>query len=200
MPEVFSWTEERTEQLKKMWAEGLTGRQIANYLGGISRNSVIGKVHRLKLPERQAGNPRAVGVSRRFNRSRNPGASATITTPREKKYRTFGNPLIQEIVSRARPVVDEFVIPIGERKKLIDLEPGDCCSPIGDPKADDFHFCGRPRVIGLPYCTHHTQRNYNVTEKRVIIQNYLRNTSRPAFVDWTLDQLPVKDNSKEFTS
>ncbi|WP_035463509.1 GcrA family cell cycle regulator, partial [Bartonella birtlesii] len=48
----MGWTDERVELLKKFWNEGLSASQIAAQLGGVSRNAVIGKVHRLKLPGR----------------------------------------------------------------------------------------------------------------------------------------------------
>src|SRR5688500_16051891 len=48
----MSWTDERIERLKKMWADGATASQIADELGGVSRNAVIGKAHRLGLDAR----------------------------------------------------------------------------------------------------------------------------------------------------
>src|SRR5690348_17780732 len=48
----MSWTEERIDRLKKMWSEGSTASQIADELGGVSRNAVIGKAHRLGLEAR----------------------------------------------------------------------------------------------------------------------------------------------------
>ncbi|MFQ6756785.1 GcrA family cell cycle regulator, partial [Cereibacter sphaeroides] len=52
----MSWTDERVETLKRMWAEGQSASQIAKELGGVTRNAVIGKVHRLGLSNRVGGN------------------------------------------------------------------------------------------------------------------------------------------------
>ena len=51
----MSWTDERVELLKKMWTEGQSASQIAKELGGVTRNAVIGKVHRLGLSNRSGG-------------------------------------------------------------------------------------------------------------------------------------------------
>uniref|UniRef100_UPI0028AB0CB5 GcrA family cell cycle regulator n=1 Tax=Shinella sp. TaxID=1870904 RepID=UPI0028AB0CB5 len=62
----MNWTDERVERLKKLWAEGLSASQIAAQLGGVSRNAVIGKVHRLNLPGRaKAGGTQATARPKR---------------------------------------------------------------------------------------------------------------------------------------
>ena len=72
----MNWTDERVEKLKRLWAEGLSASQIAAQLGGVSRNAVIGKVHRLNLPGRaKAGG--STGASRSAKR---PAAPVRPTT------------------------------------------------------------------------------------------------------------------------
>jgi GcrA cell cycle regulator len=61
----MNWTDERVELLRKLWAEGLSASQIAAQLGGVSRNAVIGKVHRLKLSSRGRSTAAAPRTRRR---------------------------------------------------------------------------------------------------------------------------------------
>lgn len=192
--ETVTWTPERVDILKQLWKDGLTASQISKRLGGVTRNACIGKVRRLSLPFRGSGRPKY-----------NPGASRSIATPRELKARRTQArarvSTVQELFKAEAYVSSspELVIPINERKQLVDLTSSDCCSPIGDPKEKDFHFCGRPRVVGLPYCEHHARRNYQPAYSRINMHAF-GTSPRPSYVDWMIGQLPVKDNSKEFAT
>ena len=180
MFEPVSWTNERVAQLETLWAEGLTSTQIANHLGGITRNSVIGKVHRLKLGSRSPLKPKP---ARMYHR--NAGASRSIATPRETKARQkfAGNPVVRELFKTQTFVpTPELVIPLKERKHLLQLEDSNCKWPIGDPHHADFHFCGRHRILALPYCEYHARKAFQPPQPRHRLPPIIA----------------VKDNAKEF--
>lgn len=158
----MSWTDERVEQLKKLWSEGLSASQIAGRLGGVTRNAVIGKVHRLGLSGRVSAPSGA--VKRQGPR---------ITTPRrvaKPKFTTVGNlalrALYQPDAEPYTPVCEEIEIPTAERKSLLDLTESSCRWPIGDPQTSEFHFCNRSKVTGLPYCEAHARRAFQPPQAR----------------------------------
>jgi GcrA cell cycle regulator len=153
---VMAWNDERVELLKKLWAEGLSASQIASRLGSVTRNAVIGKVHRLGLSGRattsrmKSHRPRA-RAAKRLGKARFPGA-------------TVGNPAVRGLFHpEAEPFVptaEELVIPLNERKYIQTLTECSCRWPIGDPQMSDFHFCGKDKVPGLPYCEFHARRAF----------------------------------------
>ncbi len=147
---MSGWTDDRTEACKKLWSDGLSASQIARRLGGITRNAVIGKVHRLGLAARE---PRA---KPRFSEARVltlfPPTRLQLNTPPGSR----GN---RKNVARPRKIsqvrVETMEIPAALRVDLLDLRDNMCRWPIGDPKKDGFHFCGRQRRTGDAYCCHH---------------------------------------------
>jgi len=148
------WTDERVERLKTLIKEGYSSAVIAEYLGaGISRNAVIGKVHRmgLMLHTRPDGERRMIG-----RKSRKKSHKAQC-------LKTFRPPPIV-LKPEPIPVGPEPVVPEHERKGVVDLEAHDCRWPIGDPKDRDFHFCNGKRLPGLAYCAHHARRAYRPVE------------------------------------
>lgn len=157
----MSWTDDRVELLKKLWSEGLSASQIAGRLGGVTRNAVIGKVHRLGL------SGRATTTRMKPTRARRAPAVAKRQRPAFKQQ---GNPafrsLYQGEVEAYQPPAEEFEIPVDERKGLQDLTENDCRWPIGDPQMSDFHFCNRSKVPGLPYCEHHARRAFQPPQAR----------------------------------
>jgi GcrA cell cycle regulator len=159
---MITWTDERVENLKKLWADGLSASQIAAELGGITRNAVIGKVHRLglsgraKSPSSSSPRPRKARASSHMMRV--PRASMRGNTA---LARAFDYDLDLD------PVPLDNVIPIGQRKSLLELNEATCRWPIGDPGTSDFFFCGGNVIAGLPYCAHHSRAAYQpVTERR----------------------------------
>lgn len=168
-----TWSEERVEMLKRLWAEGLSASQIAGEMGGgITRNAVIGKVHRLGLS----------------GRAKSPGASASAT-PRQSQPRKAAASSSHAPVARAvsrgsaalapRPVVDyaleteivalapdDVVIPFSERVTIMELKEGMCRWPMGDPTKTEFRFCGAKCGIGTPYCGHHARIAYQPSADR----------------------------------
>jgi len=158
---MAAWNDERVEVLKKLWSEGLSASQIAARLGGVTRNAVIGKVHRLGL------SGRATTSRMKSHRPRARMANAK----RPMKPRTaFGNPAVRALYHpEAEPYVspvEELVIPLAERKTIQTLTECTCRWPIGDPQMADFHFCGKNKVPGLPYCEFHARRAFQPPQPR----------------------------------
>ncbi len=157
----MSWTDERVELLKKYWGEGLSASQIAGRLGGVTRNAVIGKVHRLGLSGR--------ATTTRLKSSRPRTRAATAKRTAKPRFAKPGNPALQSLYQDAEPYtapIDEIDIPLAERKTLQDLTESNCRWPIGDPQMPDFHFCNRNKVPGLPYCEHHSRRAFQPPQAR----------------------------------
>ncbi len=174
----MNWTDERVEKLKRLWSEGLSASQIAAQLGGVSRNAVIGKVHRLNLPGRaKAGG--TVATSR-------PAAKrpAAPTTPRATNFparpatvrpapRTVGATALKDDLDIDTAQVLEYVpvsnasLPTSLRLTLTELTERTCKWPVGDPLKDDFHFCGCEASESSPYCKFHAKMAYQpVSERR----------------------------------
>ncbi len=142
----MSWTDERVETLKKLWTDGLSASQIAAELGGITRNAVIGKVHRLgmsgraKSPSSAAPRPRKAGPHSQMLRVSRP--SMRGNTALAHAY---------ELEAEAEPELIDNVIPLGQRRTLLELTEETCRWPIGDPGSADFFFCGGQSITSLPY-------------------------------------------------
>jgi GcrA cell cycle regulator len=152
----MSWTDERVELLKKLWADGLSASQIANELGNVTRNAVIGKVHRLGL------SGRAKSPSSAAPRQRKPRVHAHMLRMRPA---TRGNTALATVPGydldlEPEPELIENIIPIGQRCSLLELTDDKCRWPIGDPGSVDFFFCGGKPSEGLPYCAYHSRVAY----------------------------------------
>lgn len=168
----MNWTDDRVELLKKLWAEGLSASQIAAKLGGVSRNAVIGKVHRLKLSSRG----RATNPSTRTKKSAK--SPATPKTGQRSSGYTRSQPIsigatalqqhfVTEIVAApALKPVEDVVIPISKNLKLVELTERTCKWPIGDPLHEDFHFCGNESAENAPYCTYHARLAFQPASER----------------------------------
>jgi len=165
----MSWTDERVELLKKMWTEGQSASQIAKELGGVTRNAVIGKVHRLGLSNR-AGAASAPAPEKKPAKAKaetKPAAKkapaervveVTVTAPR-KPIVPAGQPLppqpsANEISPEALAKVNE-VEKTAKKISLMELTERTCKWPIGDPATEDFWFCGLSVQQGKPYCEAH---------------------------------------------
>ncbi len=177
----MSWTDERVETLKKMWGDGQSASQIAKELGGVTRNAVIGKVHRLGLSNRVGGKPdedeavaapempgveaaapepRAAEPRPAEARPTIPPGGATVTPlPIRKAIIPAGQPLPPQ--PSANEISPEVLASVREVEKhakrltLMELTERTCKWPIGDPATDDFWFCGLPTQAGKPYCDAH---------------------------------------------
>ena len=166
----MSWTDERVELLKKLWSDGLSASQIATELGGITRNAVIGKVHRLGLSGRAKAPSSAAPRPRK---ARPPTHVMRMTRPAMR-----GNTALARhayAVYELEPEPLENIVPIGQRCTLLDLSDAKCRWPIGDPGTSDFFFCGGKPVGELPYCAYHARIAYQPVADR-------RRERRPARV------------------
>ncbi|GGA07938.1 GcrA family cell cycle regulator [Neptunicoccus cionae] len=177
----MSWTDDRVEMLKTMWGEGKSASQIAKELGGVTRNAVIGKVHRLGLSNRaapaktakekpavkEAAKPKAAPKPA-AEPAEEPAAAASpaskaaekpVSLPARKPIITAGQPLPpqpsnSEISAEALATVAE-VEKKAKKLVLMELTERTCKWPIGDPATDDFWFCGLGVQTGKPYCEAH---------------------------------------------
>lgn len=149
----MSWTDERIERLKKLWSEGLSASQIAAELGGVTRNAVIGKVHRLHL----SGRVKTSGASTQRSRKAVRAPARATTTQRVVTQR--GNLAVVQTVEVEEVVAyrpaEEVVVPISRRISIMELREGTCRWPLGDPLDPDFVFCGGDCDVGKPYCGAH---------------------------------------------
>ena len=163
----MSWTDERVELLRQLWLDGRSASQISTQLGhGVTRNAVIGKVHRLglagraKAPTSAASPPRVVASPRMSPR---PASSSARTAVRGATALA----LASEPALDTRPVFQEedVVIPMSLRVSIIDLKEAMCRWPLGDPTSADFRYCGSPAANG-PYCAHHGKLAYQPVQDR----------------------------------
>lgn len=158
----MSWNDERVETLKKLWSEGLSASQIASRIGGVTRNAVIGKVHRLGLSGR--------APTSRTSTSRPRPRIAAPRRPVKQRFMQVGSVAMRPSCHLdAEPYVstyEELDIPVADRKSLLDLVEASCRWPVGDPQTQEFHFCNRGKVAGLPYCEFHARRAFQPAQPR----------------------------------
>jgi len=159
----MAWTDERVELLKKLWAEGLSASQIAGRLGGVTRNAVIGKVHRLGLSGRATSSRSSSPRPRRTNV---PRAKRTQAVMLGTRGATELKPQYETELDLVPAPLQELVIPLNERASILTLKEAMCRWPIGDPGEPEFHFCGRKSCGTLPYCEHHARMAYQPVQMR----------------------------------
>ncbi|MCX2723672.1 GcrA family cell cycle regulator [Roseibium salinum] len=164
----MSWTNERVELLKKLWSDGLSASQIAGELGGVTRNAVIGKVHRLGL----SGRAKTASNPSKQRRAR-PNAPAGTSAPKKPaaQPQSIGATALKADyapapVAEAKPEPIAELVPISQRATILTLTERTCKWPIGDPATDDFYFCGRQSDAGVPYCAHHCKIAYQPVADR----------------------------------
>ena len=175
----MEWTEQRIEILRKLWGQGQTASQIAAILGGITRNAVIGKAHRLGLTGRPSPIKREAGASPQPRRRAAAPARRLSGLPGQQVH---GQPLAQPHGTSAhqpshQPVhqsapAQRAEAPMGARapapakpassgRTASHVGTKTCSWPMGDPKQPGFHFCGEPAEAGKPYCAHHCHVAYH---------------------------------------
>ena len=144
----MSWTEEKVAKLKELWGKGNTASQIAEIIGGISRNAVIGKAHRLNL-------------------------SAKIKTRTAISNQNFENSIDENNVKIKKGRRNKFKSLIIEKdfepenpKQLEELDENSCKWPIGHPNEKTFYFCGRSSMKDFSYCKLHLLYAYQPKGKK----------------------------------
>ena len=147
----MNWTDERVDALTKLWKDGLSASQIARSLGGVTRNAVIGKVHRMGLSGRAA--PHVPGAGRADQRRERRGR----IPPRKAR----------------RPPHPAAPSPLGAPEtglaSIVSVRLGQCRWPIGEPQDETFCLCGRPRERGA-YCAPHGALAYRHTERNHLLK------------------------------
>jgi GcrA cell cycle regulator len=154
IPSTSPWTPERIEQLKSCFAAGMTCSEIGAAIG-VSRNAVIGKIHRLGLSgERPAG----------------ARARATNCPPRARLPRRSTQRHLLRLAYARAPLGEEVSLDTTivslHPCSLIDIADRQCRWPIGDPASTDFLFCGNDAINGFTYCLGHARMAYRVSERR----------------------------------
>ena len=174
--EKAPWTEDRVETLKKLWADGLSASQIAGKLGmGVTRNAVIGKVHRLNLagrvntPRNQSPRTtRKTAGETQASPQRGPSRPTMPPTAGATALKTYAQPHHNP---RLAPLPEPKPLRLVESSKdgritILHLSDKTCKWPIGDPQHDEFCFCGHGPREGSPYCEYHARMAYQPAQDR----------------------------------
>ncbi|MDB4192595.1 GcrA family cell cycle regulator [Candidatus Pelagibacter sp.] len=133
----MSWNEQKVSKLKELWGKGSTASQIAEIIGGLSRNAVIGKAHRLNLSSKIK--TRNASSSQNFDSN----SEEDNSKQRQGKKSKFKSLLIEKDFEPENP------------KKLEELDENSCKWPIGHPEEKSFYFCGRSSLKDFSYCKLH---------------------------------------------
>tara|TARA_Y100000816_G_scaffold167506_1_gene120064 strand:- start:465 stop:959 length:495 start_codon:yes stop_codon:yes gene_type:complete len=144
----MSWTDEKVAKLKELWGKGSTASQIAEIIGGITRNAVIGKAHRLNLSAKIK--TRAAASKETYNVSNN-NQNVNGRKGRRNKFRSL--------------IIDKNFEPENP-KQLEELDENSCKWPIGHPDEKSFYFCGRSSLKDFSYCKLHLLYAYQPKGKK----------------------------------
>jgi len=165
----MAWTDEVVEQLKQHWIDGKSASQIAGLLGnGVTRNAVIGKVHRLglagraKTPSASVPRPRRVAPPPAH---RIAGPRLGSPAPRILRGATALALAPQTLPELEQPDFESVVVPMSLRVTIVELKESMCRWPLGDPATSEFRYCGSHTASG-PYCAYHGGLAYQPAQER----------------------------------
>ncbi len=158
----MSWTDEKVSKLKELWGKGNTASQIAEIIGGISRNAVIGKAHRLNLSAKIK--TRTATSNQNFDRSIDE-KNIKIKRGRKSKFKSL---IIEKDFEPEKP------------KQLEELDENSCKWPIGHPNEKSFYFCGRSSLKDFSYCKLHLLYAYQPKGKK---EDFVEKDEVPEFIE-----------------
>ena len=141
----MSWTSEKVEKLKELWGKGNTASQIAEIIGGVSRNAVIGKAHRLNLSAK---------IKTRTANTNGFSNSSNINNKKRARKGKFTSIIIEKDFEPEQP------------KQLEELDDKSCKWPVGHPNERNFYFCGRSSLKDFSYCKLHLLYAYQPKGKK----------------------------------
>ncbi|MBA1339944.1 MAG: GcrA cell cycle regulator [Pelagibacterales bacterium] len=159
----MSWTDEKVEQLKELWGKGNTASQIAQIIGGLSRNAIIGKAHRLNLSAKIK--TRSFSNNQSIQNSNN-----NIVQKRERKNK-FKSLIIEKDFEPENP------------KQLEELDESSCKWPFGHPNESSFYFCGRSSLKDFSYCKLHLLYAFQPKAKKEDVADKDKDIEMPQFIE-----------------
>lgn len=182
----MSWTVEKVKELRELWQQGLTANEIAKKLG-FTKNSIVGKVHRLALPPRpspiksknadgkiesapqkEAATKKTEAASKAVKKVSSAGTEAekTAVAAEKTEVKTDAAPASAEVKPEAKAETPAKKKDTEKHVRLVDLDSHTCRWPIGDPRDEDFCFCGRKVRAGQTYCDEHAAIVYVKANRR----------------------------------
>lgn len=160
----LGWTDDRVAMLRRLWEDGQSASKIAAQLGGVTRNAVIGKVHRLGLAARARGGEEAATAVPPSKTVEIETAIAVVETQAPEPVAILAHRPAPEFPAPAPAA--PVALAVSERVTIMDLRESMCRWPLGDPTTPEFRFCGARSITGLPYCTHHAEIAYQPAAER----------------------------------
>ncbi|MHC2108392.1 MULTISPECIES: GcrA family cell cycle regulator [unclassified Methylobacterium] len=161
----LSWTDDRVALLRRLWEDGQSASKIAAQLGGVTRNAVIGKVHRLGLGGRARGAEEAPASTPTPKAVEIETAIAVVETQAPEPVAILAHRPAPVFPTPA-PAPEPVALAVSKRVTIMDLRESMCRWPLGDPTTPEFRFCGARSITGLPYCTHHAEIAYQPAAER----------------------------------
>ena len=157
----MSWTPEKVEKLKELWGKGSTANEIAQILGGVTRNAVIGKAHRLNLSGK---------IQTKKSSSLTTNNNESKTSRRTLRRGKFKSLIIEKDFEPENP------------KQLEELDENSCKWPIGHPNENDFYFCGRASLKDFSYCKLHLLYAFQPKNRKEDILDKDKDNEVPKFI------------------